>query len=238
MKQLWQKTALRIDALSLRERAMVFVAVASVLITLINSSLLDPQLAKQRKIADKVKQEQGQIATNQAEIDHMLAAQKNDPDVINRDHFQELKKKSDQMHAQLQEMQKSLVAPDKMAVLLEDILRRNSRLQLLSLKTLEVANLTGGAVSADTIPNKAGGAVASVKENSDLAPAVGAIYKHGVEIVVQGGYLDMMNTMASLEAMPWQLFWGKATLKVDEYPKTTLTLTLYTLSLDKKWLNI
>jgi MSHA biogenesis protein MshJ len=58
-----------------------------------------------------------------------------------------------------------------------------------------------------------------------------------VEIVVQGGYMDMMNYMAALEAMPWQLFWGRAKLSVDEYPNATLTLTLFTLSLDKAWLN-
>jgi MSHA biogenesis protein MshJ len=47
-----------------------------------------------------------------------------------------------------------------------------------------------------------------------------------------------MNYLEQLEAMPWQLLWANAKLNVDEYPKSTLTLRLFTLSLDKKWLNL
>ncbi len=38
--------------------------------------------------------------------------------------------------------------------------------------------------------------------------------------------------------MPTQLFWGKAKLEVEEYPNARLTLTLYTLSLDQKWMTL
>jgi MSHA biogenesis protein MshJ len=34
------------------------------------------------------------------------------------------------------------------------------------------------------------------------------------------------------------LLWAKAKLETNDYPQSTLTLTLYTLSLDKKWLNL
>jgi MSHA biogenesis protein MshJ len=55
---------------------------------------------------------------------------------------------------------------------------------------------------------------------------------------VRGNYLDMLNYMAALEAMPTQLFWGKAELQVEEYPGARLTLTLYTLSLDAQWMKL
>ena len=55
---------------------------------------------------------------------------------------------------------------------------------------------------------------------------------------MRGTYLDMLRYMAQLETIPMQVFWGKARLEVEEYPQATLTLTLYTLSLDKKWLNL
>ena len=60
----------------------------------------------------------------------------------------------------------------------------------------------------------------------------------GVEIVVQGNYLDMLKYLTDLESMPWQVFWGKASLAVNEYPTATLTLTIYTLSMDKRWMGI
>jgi MSHA biogenesis protein MshJ len=48
----------------------------------------------------------------------------------------------------------------------------------------------------------------------------------------------MVNYMDALESMPTQLFWGRAQLEVDEYPTARLTLTLYTLSLDKQWMKL
>jgi MSHA biogenesis protein MshJ len=64
------------------------------------------------------------------------------------------------------------------------------------------------------------------------------LYRHGVEIVLQGSYLDMISYMAALEALPVQLFWGKASLDAQQYPNSRLTLTLYTLSLDQKWMKL
>jgi MSHA biogenesis protein MshJ len=59
-----------------------------------------------------------------------------------------------------------------------------------------------------------------------------------VELTARGSYLDMVDYMAALEALPTQLFWGRAQLDVEEYPTVRLTLTLYTLSLDEKWMKL
>jgi MSHA biogenesis protein MshJ len=44
--------------------------------------------------------------------------------------------------------------------------------------------------------------------------------------------------MVQLEKLPTQMFWGKVSFTVEEYPISRLTFTLYTLSLDKAWLVI
>ena len=243
MKQYWQKFAAKIDALTLRERVIIFAMLAIAVISLINNAVLDAQFAKQKQLSEQVKGQQLQTYQIQSDIRQAIQG-KIDPDAPNRARLTGLKRQSEQMQTALLEMQKGLVAPDKMAILLEDILKHNARLQLLSLKTLPVTGLhekeqPEGAQKQD---NKQPGAMpAPAKPAASTLPAAGAVatvYKHGVEIVVQGEYLDMLRYMADLEAMPWQLFWGKAKLAVEEYPKATLTLTLYTLSLDKKWLNL
>jgi MSHA biogenesis protein MshJ len=239
MKQTWQKLALRIDALSLRERVIVFAMAALVLISLINVALLDPQFAKQKQMSQQIKQEQTQIATIQAEIQQKVKLREVDPDAANLMRLQMLRQQSAQMQASLRDMQNALVSPDKMARLLEDIVKQNGQLRLMSLKTLPVTSLneaiagpkTAGENATETTP-------AAAKDKNENKTAADEVYRHGVELTVQGGYLDMMHYMAALEAMPWQLFWGSAKLNVDDYPKTTLTLTLFTLSLDKKWLNL
>lgn len=240
MKRYWQQWALKIDAMSLRERALMFAAAAAVLIMLLNTLVLDPQFVQQKELSQRIKQEQSQIAGMQADIQEKAKSQASDPDTPGRVRLQKLKQQSKQMHDAIQDMQKGLVAPDKMATLLEDILKHNGKLRLVSVKTLAVSNLTDpDPADGKAAPEKSSGTVAAPsndKAGGKLVPD--SVYKHGVEIVIQGGYLDIMAYMTELEAMPWQLFWSKAKMTVQEYPKATLTLTLFTLSLDKKWLNI
>ena len=61
------------------------------------------------------------------------------------------------------------------------------------------------------------------------------VYKHGVEVVVEGSYASLLAYVARLEHQPWQVYWGKTVLSAD-YPKVVVSLTLYTLSLDRAWL--
>jgi MSHA biogenesis protein MshJ len=243
MMQAWKKFALKIDALSLRERAIIFAMAALALISLVNTSLLDPQFAQQKQLTQRIKQEQVQIVAIQAEIQQKVKSREVDPDAANLVRLQVLKQQSAQLQDSLRDMQSGLVSPDKMARLLEDIVKQNSQLRVMALKTLPVSRLSEVVSIPNTVAEKAVEATAVpasvlTKDRTENKSAADLVYRHGVEITVQGAYLDMMRYMTALETMPWQLFWGGAKLDAGEYPKATLTLTLYTLSLDKKWLNL
>ena len=237
MKEYWLKFESRIDALNLRERVMAFAIAALLLVALINVLIMDPLLAKQKQLSQQAAQDEQQIAAMQAEIQARVAAHNVDPDAAERARLQNLKQQSAKLRGELMGMQKGLVSPDKMTALLEDLLRRNSGLQLLSLKTLPVSLLT------DPLPPEAKGPANSEasqgKDKGQEKPAAGeAVFRHGVELTIQGSYADITQYLTQIESMPWQLFWARAKLSVDTYPKARLTLTLFTLSLDKTWLNI
>lgn len=243
MKAYWEKIASRIDALSLRERAMAFGIAALVLVSMVNSFLVDPQFSQQKKLAQKVNEDQQQIAAMQAEIRQRAMSYDVDPDASTRLRLQQLLQQSEKMKNALTGMQNGLVPPDRMSMLLEDLLKRDGRLRLKSLKTLSVSPLNE-PLEAVTAPGSAPATRPAQKDRADKADKTdqarptGAVYKHGVEIVVVGSYADITRYLDQLERMPWQLFWAKARLNVDAYPDSSLTLTLFTLSLDKKWLNI
>jgi MSHA biogenesis protein MshJ len=231
MKQQWEKIALRIDALSLRERAIVFAAAVLILIMLVNVFLLDPQYARQTVLSKQIRQQQSQIADVQNRIQETVKAREVDPDQADRARLRQLQEETARMNAALTDLQKRLVPPSKVADLLEDVLKRNNKLLLVSLKTLPVTALNDVVQEAKA---DKGGAPLTPDETS----AIRTVYKHSVELTVQGSYMDMLAYMRALEALPWELFWGSAQLTVNEYPKATLTLTLFTLSLDKKWLDL
>jgi MSHA biogenesis protein MshJ len=94
---------------------------------------------------------------------------------------------------------------------------------------------TGAAPTATLAASEARPAPDAAKP---ATPGSDMLYRHGVEITVRGNYLDLVDYMGALESMPTQLFWGKALLEVEEYPNSRLTLTLYTLSLDQKWMKL
>lgn len=244
MKQFWQRISLKIDALTLRERAIIFLMAAVILVVLIDNFLLAPQFAEQHQLSQRIKQEQSQIVAIQAEIQQKVKSQAHDPNAPARARVQALQQQTMQMRATLRETQSTLVSPDKMPELLHGILKQDGKLKLVSLKTLPAESLNDAtALKSNRTDEKTGSASNGItngitSDKPERRQASEAIYKHGVEVVVEGGYLDILSYMVALEALPWKLFWGKARLNVETYPKATLTLTLFTLSLDKKWLSI
>lgn len=232
MKSWWTKIESRIDALGLRERAMAFAVAALILVSLFSVLVIDPLSAREKKLSQQIRQDQQQIAALQAEIQARVNAHRIDPDAANRTRLQQLQRESGEIRDRLKGMQKGLVAPEKMTALLEDLLKRDRNLQLRSLKTLPVSVIS--AATAETqAPGKNG-----PKDNPEPQEVKEAVYKHSVQIVVRGGYLDLMRYLTEIEELPWQVFWEKASLDAREHPGATLTLTLFTLSLEKKWLNI
>lgn len=241
LKRYWKLLSDRVDALSLRERAMVFAAAVVTLVALVNLLLLDPVSAKQKKMSQQIKLQQAKMKEIQANIQVLAAAQGSDPDAASKARLAQLKRQIEELNARLESTQQSLVPPEKMAAVLEDILRRDRQLQLVSLKTLPTTGLKELAAPAVTVPTAQLGAnqppakpAASSMQNS----MQNSIYRHGVEITVQGSYADLLHYLAQLEDVSWQMYWGKVTLAVGDYPTAKLTLTLYTLSLDKAWLSI
>ena len=241
MKQYWRRLALNFDALSLRERAMAFAIAALALITLVDTFVLSPLLGSQKQRVQQIRLEQQQIAAMQNEIKVIASGHDFDPDASNKARLQALKQQSEKLRADLGGVQQNLVTPDKMASLLEDLLRKNKHLQLVSLRTLPVTLLSdpeqaaGKAVGEKLQPAAPG---RPEQQKPEMKVAEGLVYKHSVELVVKGRYADVVSYLTQLEAMPWRLFWAKARLDVDEHPDVSLTLTLFTISLDKTWLNI
>jgi MSHA biogenesis protein MshJ len=222
-----QIIANRIDARSLRERAMLFSAAAAAIVFLLYALFLNPLLVRRAALQAQIAQQQDNIGGIDREITQLVQAHSQDPDAAARARLTELTGNTAQLATKLRAMQKGLVPPDRIAPLLETILKANGRLQLVSMKTLPVSPL-GGAQAPAAVPP----VLHPVVNPNEL------LYRHGVELTVRGNYLDMVNYMDALEAMPTQLFWGQAGLEVEEYPNARLTLTLYTLSLDRKWMKL
>ncbi len=206
------------DALSLRERLLFFSMAAGMVFLVADALFLSSVGEEQKRFSIQIRESKSKTKAIDDQIMALKARQNVDPDEENRRKLEALRQKLAGMDASLQGMQQNLVAPDKMGKLLEDLLARNSNLRLVAMKTLPVANML------------------VEKEAQDKQTSL--LYKHGVQITVEGRYGDLLNYLTSVEHLPWRVFWGGITMRAGDYPKTTLTLTLYTLSLNKAWLSV
>jgi len=206
----------RFDAMSLRERALVFLAAASILVMLVDSAFFEPFLTRQKNSSQKIQQQQDEIRAMQVQLQAYAQSQLSSSAVAKRQRVDQRKAELAGLDQQIAAKQGELVAPDRMAQMLSEILRRNPDVQLVSLRTL-------AATEFSQAPGAAGGS---------------AMYRHGIEISVAGNYMKLLDYMGQLEHMPVKLLWGGMQLQAGAYPQCTLKVTLFTLSTEKTWLVI
>lgn len=228
MKEPWLTWAAKVNALSLRERMSVFVAVLLVSAYVVFAMAIDPA----QKRSDMLRK---QIAAQQAEMSAIRAQQQRpgtsiDPDAANRARADTLKGELDALDQTLKAFEKDLVSADRMPALLQDVLSRDPGLQLVAMRTLPVTPLIDKAKAKDTVSNSS--------ESSKTSAATANVYKHGVEITVRGSYANLHAYLARLERSPWRMFWWRAKLEAHDNGKLTMVVTIYTLSLDKAWLQV
>lgn len=241
LQQRWRKLAAKVDALSLRERVMIFGASAALLIFLLFSLFLNPLFAKQKMLSETMASEQQMMAGIDAEILLKISGNGVDPDAQERKELERLRQEVTRLSHTLRTAQAGLVPPDRIVFLLERLLKQQARLRLVSLKTLPSVPVEAGAgtpaagtpaTPLTTQPPSAGAPLAAPIKTAPL------LYRHGVEVVLRGSYVEMVNYMEALESMPTAVFWGDARLVVEQYPDATVSLTLFTLSLDDKWISL
>lgn len=224
----WQHWTGLFNARSLRERVLITVGVVALVVAVLDTVLLSPLDLQQKRLSAQLSE--ARTAIKAGEIMMSASNGQADPDEVKRRYRDELRKQIAEMDAKLQGLQKQLVPPDQMAKLLEGVLKKERGLTLVSLRKLPVQRYqtSGAAQPAAQQPAAGNEAVAGAAERS--------IYQHSFEVSVEGSYAELYGYLSRLEALPWQLFWGKVTLDAGDHPKLRLTLTLHTLSLNKAWL--
>jgi MSHA biogenesis protein MshJ len=143
VKQLLKRYAERIDAATLRERVMIFVAATLVLAFLVNVALLDPLRANQKRNLAEAAQIQEELKPVQAQIASMAQAAARDLNAPNRARLAELHEQLRELSTRVAQEQRRFTPPDRMRGVLEEMLRRNRGLALLDLKTLPVMSVGG-----------------------------------------------------------------------------------------------
>jgi MSHA biogenesis protein MshJ len=210
----------RYEALSLRERALVVFAVLGLLIAAWDTLLMDPL----RRTRGALTAELDTAGTFGAAAQ---SADASDPRQISIRRVGELQTQLHEIDAQLANTASGFVASSRMIEVLHDMLDRQGRLVLVSIRNLQVTSLIPPAEATTD-----GGADAATAAQPQPP------YVHAIEIVIDGEYGDILDYLSALEALPWKFRWTSLDLSTAGYPRNRVRIQLSTLSLESTWLGV
>jgi MSHA biogenesis protein MshJ len=205
----------KIDALTPRERVILFALLLAALWALVDGLLLGP-LDKARKVErDKLNAAATQIAAAQDTLTRR--AGQSDPARVALERLETSRRALDTRLRAAEKTQQRLVAAKDMTQVLQGLLHNQPGLRLAHLNTL--------APEAVGLP-------------ANAKPEDAALFRQGVRITLAGNYEALLRYMESLEKLPVGFYWSRAELDASHHPEIELTLTLYTLSAERTWLTV
>jgi len=220
MNETWRKAVTRFDTLKPRERTMVFAAGAVLIGWLVFMIAVDNEWTRHKRLSAGISRQQTMLAQLQTQTTELMRSAAQDPNTAGRARIEELKAQLGQFDAELRSVQQGLVSPTRMTRVLEDVLTRNSKVHLVKLKTMPVTALIDREAKGEPVK-------AATPGGADRL-----VYKHGIELTLEGSYLDLLDYLTRLEKLPWQMFWARTGIDASHYPRVQMTVVLYTLSLD------
>lgn len=198
----------RVDALELRERILLMAAGITVMFLLVDNLWLQPTLKAQRVTEQQIADLEIKLNSLQQNAGLLSMNSSADPLAPRHQHRDRLHSELAELDARILSQLGALVEPAQAAKVLEKLLDRHAGLQLATL-------------SATTEPLN--------DMSTAAAPDSPGLARYQVDMVVKGGYLEVLNYLASLEKLLWKFFWQQVNFQSTEYPHAETRLQLYTL---------
>lgn len=201
MKTDWKKQLARINALSLRERVMLFASVAFVMVALADTLVWSPAAAKRKSLV-------AEQATAAKELDTLRqrladAGSTSQPDSPRGQMLARIAQSRAELQAVDSQITANLGDGKRLAnlpELMDQVLRRHERLTLTHLRTTS-------------------------ERPTDKASET-ALRWQAVDLGISGGYLDLVQYLADLEHALPELRWGPMEINSKQMPPE-LTVRLF-----------
>ncbi len=193
MKAQWARLAARINALSVRERFLLFACVVGALGALTDRLFVSPLIREQKLVV-------AQLDRKSSDMDILR-------DKVNAEMLQRRRVRANELDSTLKQLQGEIDAVEReitalsaaggetvaMSAMLTRVLRRAEKVALV-----RVVQLGGESIAVPT---------------SGVAPTRG-----GLEFTLSGSYLDLMGYLASLEKTLPHARWGALRVRADTAP--------------------
>jgi MSHA biogenesis protein MshJ len=218
------------DARAPRERWLALGAALVIGAAGVDTLLLAPQRAEQARVTRELVAARDRLA----KLQELAARQSAADDDAQRAHAAALRARREQAERVIREAQIDLIAPREMGQQLATILARFPALRVVGVMSGAPKPFPPPPADANGNGTNANGA-----SNAALSAAPsGGLYQHGLEVQIEGRYLDLLAYVEALERAPRRVYWRELEMKVNADGVPVTRLALFTLSKETTWLRL
>ncbi len=222
MKDWWLKVTARLDAMANRERIAVFAGGLAVIFALLWAGAVEPVARKARAARAELASREESLKAFTAQKAELDAELRRHPDDALAEKARVLEDELGRLAGEIQATNVGLVEARRMVSVVRDLVTRTPGVALVSLETLPVEPFDAPEEPAAGVP----------------AAGPGTLYKHGVRLTVEGSYASLLSYCKRLEGLSVRAVWNRTHVDASRYPAVRMTLTLYTLSLERTWMTL
>lgn len=213
----WQQLSDRFRALKDREKYTALIGALLLCLWLFMLQFLMPAFEELRKVELQIK---STTMATQQHSNTLTALQQQagtDVDASYKQEVEKLQRQEQELQQQISQLTSYFVGSERMALVLQDVLKSSNNVKLKSIIANPPVPLTFADQGSD---NKA------------------VIYQHSTVVILTGDYFSLTAVLERLDQLSWSLGWQSIDYKVTEYPDAELTLQLLTVSDNESYIKL
>ena len=225
----WQRYSEQYNARPLRERALIFVCIIAAIYVVWDFGFYQRVSGEQKQLTDRYQKASQKLEVLTSQEKALINALSANPLLKKQQEITQLKNRLKAIDQQIEDLSIGLIAPDKLPLVIRELIVNLDKIDLLGLRTLapEPFQLPSDKpLGTDDLVRATGRAD---PEPNDEVDQIG-VFKHRVVFRIRGRYLDIMDYLADLENGQWYFYWSELQYVVEGYPQALVQLEAYTLS--------
>jgi hypothetical protein len=211
------------NAMTLRERIILFVAVVICCVSVMYFWVLDPATIKQDKLKIALQKSSLEEKSTRKEIAEIEQRLKQDPleEINNNIAFSQTS--LSKLNKQLEEKLVKFIRAPKMPIVLTKVLAKTPGVKISALKSLPVKVFdTNNLHTANHNSN--------INNQVKTTPESDIFYQHTLQVTLVGDYNAIYQYLLNVESIEDKFYWYSMDYKVSDYPLAEVILQIYTLS--------
>jgi len=210
-----KKLTERINGLSLRERALLMLAVMAIIFLIWDFSTMQPLNQRQETARTELQNVRERVGGLTRNLQELASQRGRDPNRELTAEREALQAEIDNLEMRLADRHGGIATPEESVSVLADLLARRAGVEIVELENVPPGRLESAA--GNPVPG---------------------LFVHRVRVVIESDFEGIRNYLDHTSQLPRGVFWESLDLTVEQWPINRIELILYSVTLDDRWLGV